>query len=254
MTDDTIAQVDGSIPAVIQSVKVGKTKLVVRDHRNWFNWDAITVEVAVPNQLSWIEEQSEIRAAPSDPEEIKLRQSKELPVGEERVLSLVAFDQNGRKFTNCTAIRPDFEIKTDNGYFTHADPEIAKAQRHIGMAIEPKYDQIRAYVLDSSNFDLLMLRQRFDEQQRALVLKDLLEEGQSKNMPRTRDIVDQWKGQPVLFHNNFGICAQHLVLGQHEGFDRLRASFIIHDTVGGPGRLLESEYAEIAVYSPLRTA
>ena len=56
MTDETIAQVDGSIPAVIQSIKVGKTTLVVRDHRNWYNWDAITVEIAVPNQLAWIEE------------------------------------------------------------------------------------------------------------------------------------------------------------------------------------------------------
>ena len=58
----------------------------------------------------------------------------------------------------------------------------------------------------------------------------------------------------MLFHNNFGICAQHLVLGQFEGFDRLKASYTVHDYISGPGRLLESEYAEIAVYSPLRTA
>ena len=29
---------------------------------------------------------------------------------------------------------------------------------------------------------------------------------------------------------------------------------MVHDYISGPGRLLESEYAEIAVYSPLRTA
>ena len=28
---------------------------------------------------------------------------------------------------------------------------------------------------------------------------------------------------------------------------------MVHDYISGPGRLLESEYAEIAVYSPLRT-
>ena len=31
--------------------------------------------------------------------------------GEERILSLVALDDQGRKFTNCTAVNPDFSIK-----------------------------------------------------------------------------------------------------------------------------------------------
>ena len=69
-------------------------------------------------------------------------------VGEERILSLVAFDQTGRKFTNCTAIRPEFTVKTDNGYFTHNDPEISRAQRYQGLPIVPKYNQIKEYVLD----------------------------------------------------------------------------------------------------------
>ena len=69
-------------------------------------------------------------------------------VGEERILSLVAFDQTGRKFTNCTAIRPEFTVKTDNGYFTHTDPEFLRAQRYQGLPIVPKYNQIREYVLD----------------------------------------------------------------------------------------------------------
>ena len=57
----------------------------------------------------------------------------------------------------------------------------------------------------------------------------------------------------MIFHNNFGICAQHAIQGVSEGLDRLRASFLVHDYANGPGRLLESEFAEIAVYSPLRT-
>ena len=53
---------------------------------------------------------------------------------------MVALDQTGRKFTNCTAIRPDFTVKTDNGYFSHTDPEILRAQRYQGQPIVPKYD------------------------------------------------------------------------------------------------------------------
>ena len=58
---------------MVQSVKVGRTMLVARDHRNWRNWDGIPVEVAVINELAWVEEQSEIRAAPSEPEDVAQR-------------------------------------------------------------------------------------------------------------------------------------------------------------------------------------
>jgi len=33
--------------------------------------------------------------------------------GEVRVLSLFAMDSRGRKFTNCTAVRPSYEVKGD---------------------------------------------------------------------------------------------------------------------------------------------
>ena len=67
---------------MVQSVKVGKTKLIVRDHRNWRNWDAIPLEVAVINQLEWVEEQSEIRAASSEPEDVAQREQKEFLAGD----------------------------------------------------------------------------------------------------------------------------------------------------------------------------
>jgi hypothetical protein len=249
MVDPSIATVEGS--AVVQSVRAGKTVLVVRDHRNWYNRASINVEVAVINQLAWIEEQSEIRAAPSELEEVALRQEKEVPQGELRTLSLVARDSLGRKFTNCTAVRPSFEVKTDNGIFAHGDPEAATNQRHPHSPPVPKYDQIRDYVLSNDNYDLLMLRQRFDEQRWAMLKEDLQDEGATLGMPREDDY---WMDQLVIFHNNFGICAQHNVQGEAEGLDRLKASFLVHDYLNGPSRLLESEFAEIAVYSPLRTA
>lgn len=35
----------------------------------------------------------------------------ELVEGEERLISLTAFDNQGRKFTNCTAVNPEFTVK-----------------------------------------------------------------------------------------------------------------------------------------------
>ena len=57
----------------------------------------------------------------------------------------------------------------------------------------------------------------------------------------------------LLKHNNFGICAQQEVSGVAEGLARLKASFFVHEYLNGPGQLLESEHAEIAVYNPLRS-
>ena len=84
-----------------------------------------------------------------------------------------------------------------------------------------------------------------------MLKEELLEEGTTPGMPNDDGY---WMGKLVIFHNNFGICAQHLVRGESEGLDRLRASFLVHEYLNGPGRVLESEFAEIAVYRPLRTA
>lgn len=54
MADPKIATVQGS--ATIRSVSIGKTELVVRDHRNYNNWDSITVEVTNIHSFSWIED------------------------------------------------------------------------------------------------------------------------------------------------------------------------------------------------------
>ena len=56
--DPQIASVSGS--ATIRSQSVGKTQLIVKDHKNAMNWDAIEIEVSQVDSLKWIEEQSEI--------------------------------------------------------------------------------------------------------------------------------------------------------------------------------------------------
>lgn len=53
--DTTIATVEGS--AVVIGLKVGKTKLVVRDHRNHQNNASIEIEVATIHQFKWLEDQ-----------------------------------------------------------------------------------------------------------------------------------------------------------------------------------------------------
>ena len=83
MADSKIATVQGS--AQIRSLSIGKTELVVRDHRNYFNWDSITVEVTNMHTFTWIEEQVELRAS-------DVSKQGENVDGEERILSLVALD------------------------------------------------------------------------------------------------------------------------------------------------------------------
>ena len=54
--------------------------------------------------FTWIEEQVELSAS-------EVNKQGDTVDGEERILSLVALDDQGRKFTNCTAVNPDFSIK-----------------------------------------------------------------------------------------------------------------------------------------------
>lgn len=103
MVDPEIATVQGS--AIVRSMQVGSTKLIVRDHRNYENWDSIDVEVAHVNHMHWLEEQIEAKAAYTE--------GMDYIEGETRTMSLMAFDKQGRKFTNCTAINPTFSLKGD---------------------------------------------------------------------------------------------------------------------------------------------
>jgi hypothetical protein len=64
MLDPKVATVHGS--AQVRSVAIGKTELVVRDHRNYFNWASISVEVTNVHSFSWVEEQLEMQAAEGD--------------------------------------------------------------------------------------------------------------------------------------------------------------------------------------------
>ena len=49
-----VVKIEGTVSIVSQNV--GKTILKVRDHRNAHNMASITVEVANPSQLRWLED------------------------------------------------------------------------------------------------------------------------------------------------------------------------------------------------------
>lgn len=98
------------------------------------------------------------------------------------------------------------------------------------------------------NKQLLLVKQRFDEQHAVIRATDLKPDSvvadRSKYGSEAKD---------PLFYNNFGICAQALVSAQKEGLARVRASFTVYEKLNGPSRVLDSPFAEIAVYQPLKT-
>jgi hypothetical protein len=97
--DPTIATVEGS--ALIKSISVGKTILMVSDHRNSQNKAQITVEVAPIHSLTWIEHQLELAAGTTTTS------------GGSQEISVIAKDLNGRKFTNCTGADITYATKSD---------------------------------------------------------------------------------------------------------------------------------------------
>ena len=124
--DTAIATVEGS--AVVSGLKIGKTKLVVCDHRNHQNKAAIEIEVATIHQLKWLEDQMELSAQQ----------------GGSQIVNVIALDRQGRKFTNCTAIYPSFSTKGEGNI---------KIVQH---SADFKYDAVRSYVFAS--LDLLSLK------------------------------------------------------------------------------------------------
>lgn len=55
-----------------------------------------------------------------------------------------------------------------------------------------------------------------------------------------------------MLHNNFGICSQTVILAGLEGLGRVKASSKI-TTESNQQKILDSEFAEVAVYKQLTT-
>jgi len=78
-----------------------------------------------------------------------------MPYGEVRVLSLIAIDSKGRKFTNCTAVRPSYELK--------GETFVNLSENYDQQQTSSKYSLIKSYLGAKENEDFIKTRQRFDE-------------------------------------------------------------------------------------------
>lgn len=90
--DKTVATVSGS--GLLRSVDQGATTVIVRDTQNQRNTHSIKVEVSPIISLEWLEEHVEVKKD-----------------AEVAILSLIAFNKNGKKFTNCSSVDISLELK-----------------------------------------------------------------------------------------------------------------------------------------------
>jgi hypothetical protein len=134
--------------------------VVARDTLNPRNYHSIKVEVTPIVSLKWLEDHSEVKKNV-----------------EEVTLNLIAFDKNGRKFTNCTNIEVSFDLKG--------------AGILSPLPTSRKYGDITVFA--AKNRELLALKQRFDENPNANFIQDL-----------KTPVITQ---ESVYLHNNFGICS-----------------------------------------------
>ena len=127
-------------------------------------------------------------------------------------------DSKGRKFANCTAVRPSYELK--------GEKIITLTKGFDNSPNLNKYQMIKDYIAEDGNEDLLIVRQRFDEQDEVTFSDEL-------NILNTPTL-----SRALMRHNNFGVCSQQQVQGESEGLARLKASYIVHEYTNGPGRLI----------------
>lgn len=122
-----------------------------RDHKNHNNWDAIEIEVAQLNQFTWIEEKVEIKSGtPTAPAVAAKSDQANKALGEIRVLSLVALDSKGRKFTNCTAVRPDYELK--------GETFVRVSDNYDSQTRGTKYELVKKFVGATTSEELILTR------------------------------------------------------------------------------------------------
>jgi len=163
--DTSIALIKGT--GIVKSEEVGSTTIKVMDSQNQKNFDTIQLVVEPVSHLLWVQEHMEVKA------------------GEQALISLMATDKDGRKFTNCTSAMVDFETKGDTSLYLEA-------------SFVSEYSSVVDYVVTEKE-GLLHTRHLFDSQPKARVASELVDEKLSPS------------DSAVVFHNNFGICSQRQI-------------------------------------------
>lgn len=98
-------------------------------------------------------------------------------VGEQSVLNVIALDQQGRKFSNCTSLGFEYKTKADN--------------IKIEAGLRLNFADLRYYVENSAS--LLGLKHQFDQNVSAIFADELPKNAASPTLSQ-------------LSFNNFGIC------------------------------------------------
>jgi hypothetical protein len=126
----------------IRSNLAGLTTLWLRDYKNLNNFAKINVEVQPISQFEWLEDHVEV--------------SKE---NSSVVLHVIAKDQKGRSFTNCSSLKLEYNA-TGEGSQLHESGKLS-------------WDQLQSLVKFPESADLIQLRDYFNENPQANFIDSL---------------------------------------------------------------------------------
>jgi nuclear pore complex protein Nup210 len=182
----------------------GQTTIKVQDSLNPFNFATITVHVTKIGSLTWLEEKIESESG-----------------GTADYIHLIAYDEFGRKYTNCSDLVYNLSTKKED------ENIVALNKGHM------TWNSTKAYIKDE--IELFKLKNRFDEQHDVIYKDDL----SSRSDFNTE----------LQIHNNFGICGSDLYRTKEEGLARVKASLPINHDTAKYSRPVESDFAQIASYS-----
>jgi hypothetical protein len=90
---------------------------------------------------------------------LELKSENDPNSGESSMISLIALDRAGRKFTNCTSLETSYEIKGEGNL--------------IELKTKSDYKSVYDYISGSEIISLLTLRQKFDENPSKIYASDL---------------------------------------------------------------------------------
>jgi hypothetical protein len=205
--DESIALVKNSYTKDIGELRgnnLGDTLIMVSDSLNPSNYDTIPVFVTKIGLLTWLEERIE---TPNR--------------GYSDFIHLQAYDTDGKKYTNCSSLIYNLELKDE-------DRNILKL-----IPISKNWVQIGDFI--HNNLDLIKLKHRFDEN---------IDISYVNELP-----ADYAFDQELELHNNFGICSSREYSTKSEGLARVTVSLPINHDRKVYQTNIESDACQIASYN-----
>ena len=188
----------------VRGYNLGKTTIRVVDAQNPFNYASIVVYVTKIKNLVWLESKIEKENG-----------------GQADYSSLIAYDDSGKKYTNCSSLIYDLGAQDSENNI------VSLRTSHMG------WNQTQRYIQD--NLNLVKLRHRFDDNLDVIYGSDLPSSGEFNEV--------------LELHNNFGICGTDEFITGTEGLARVKATLPINYDTAEYGSKLESETLMIASYT-----